>query len=118
MSNQFRVYPRKVEERSVMLQPRLLRSPFLFGRVAAFIATAAALAILTTSGVKAQTLYGSLTGNITDTSGAAIPGAKIEAVNQGTSTVKTVVTDERGAYLLSDLQPGTYKVTISAPSFG
>ena len=65
-----------------------------------------------------QTLYGSLTGNVTDSTGAAIPGAKVEALNKGTSLVKTDKTDERGVYLFNDLLPGTYKITISAPSFG
>ena len=41
----------------------------------------------------------------------------MEAVNKGTGLVKTDLTDERGAYLFSDLLPGTYKITISAPSF-
>ena len=64
-----------------------------------------------------QVLYGSLTGNVTDGTNAAIPGAKVEVVNKGTGLVKTELTDERGSYLFSDLLPGTYKITISAPSF-
>ena len=59
----------------------------------------------------------SLTGNVTDGTGAAIPTARIEVVNSGTGLVKTANTDDRGVYLLSDLLPGTYKITISAPSF-
>lgn len=65
----------------------------------------------------AQTLYGSLTGSITDSTGAVVPNAKVDAFNVGTGTAKQVLSDERGAYLFSDLLPGTYKVTISAPSF-
>src|SRR3954454_22352777 len=65
----------------------------------------------------AQVLYGSLTGNVTDASGAAIPGVKVEAVNGATGAAKQSVTDEHGTYLFSDLQPGTYKVTIAAPAF-
>ena len=64
-----------------------------------------------------QVLYGSLTGNLTDASGAAVPGAKVEALNVGTGVTKQAVSDDRGTYLFSDLQPGTYKVTISAPAF-
>ena len=67
--------------------------------------------------VEAQTLYGSLTGNLTDSSGAAVLNAKVEVLNTGTGVLKTAQTDERGAYLFNDLQPGTYKVTFSAPSF-
>src|SRR5207237_2304979 len=65
----------------------------------------------------AQTLYGSLTGNVSDASGAVLPNAHIEALDVGTGNAKQAATDSRGAYLLSDLQPGTYKVTVSAPSF-
>lgn len=65
----------------------------------------------------AQVLYGSLTGNVTDPSGAAVPGVKVEALNTATGIAKTSATDERGTYLFSDLQPGIYKVTITAPAF-
>ena len=66
----------------------------------------------------AQVLYGSLTGSVTDASDAGVPGAKIEALNADTAAVKQTTSDSRGSYLFSDLQPGTYTVTISAPSFG
>ncbi len=65
----------------------------------------------------AQVLYGSLTGNITDASGAAVPNARVEALNTATGLTKQTNTDDRGIYLFSDLQPGPYKVTVSATSF-
>src|SRR5437867_1592041 len=65
----------------------------------------------------AQVLYGSLTGNVTDASGGAVPGARVEALNAGTGIAKEAVTDDRGAYLFTDLQTGAYKLTVSAPSF-
>src|SRR3984957_6727766 len=65
----------------------------------------------------AQVLYGTLTGTVTDASAAPVPSAKIEAVNVGTGISKLTTTDDRGNYIFTDLQPGTYKVTISAPSF-
>ncbi|HKV38561.1 MAG TPA: TonB-dependent receptor [Blastocatellia bacterium] len=65
----------------------------------------------------AQVLYGSLTGNVTDQTGAVIPGAKVDALNVGTNISKTAVTDERGVYTLTDLLPGVYKVTVGAQSF-
>lgn len=64
-----------------------------------------------------QVLYGSLTGTVTDASGAAVPGAKVQATNTLTGAVKQSTTDDRGTYLFSALQPGVYRVTISAPSF-
>ena len=65
----------------------------------------------------AQVLYGSLTGNVTDSSNAAIPGAKVLAVNTNTGVERQAVTDERGAFVFNDLQTGLYRVTISAPAF-
>lgn len=67
---------------------------------------------------RAQVLYGSLIGLVTDPSNAPIPGAKVEAVNTGTGIATEAVTDSRGAYLMTHLQPGTYRLTFSARSFG
>src|SRR5579871_995330 len=66
---------------------------------------------------QAQVLYGSLTGNVTDPSSAAVPNAKIEIINVGTGVTRQASTDERGVYLFTNLQPGTYKITIAVPSF-
>ena len=65
----------------------------------------------------AQVLYGSLVGNVTDPNGAAVSGAKVELTNVATGDVSTVMTDDRGAYALGDLQVGVYKVAISRSSF-
>ncbi|MGA2269925.1 MAG: TonB-dependent receptor [Bryobacteraceae bacterium] len=65
----------------------------------------------------AQVLYGSLTGNVTDSSGAGVPNAKVEVVNLNTGIGKQAASDERGTFLIQDLQPGAYKVTMTAPSF-
>ena len=69
------------------------------------------------SAAHAQVLYGSLTGNVTDPTDAAIPGAKISATNVGTGISREAEADVRGAYLFNDLQPGTYKVTATAQGF-
>ena len=66
---------------------------------------------------RAQVLYGSLTGNVTDPSGAAIPKAKIDALNVDTGVAKQTETDPRGVFLFSNLQPGVYKVTVTSQGF-
>ncbi|MGA2871711.1 MAG: carboxypeptidase-like regulatory domain-containing protein, partial [Verrucomicrobiota bacterium] len=43
--------------------------------------------------VNAQVLYGSLTGNVNDPTGAPIPGAHVEAVNQDTNVKSETDTD-------------------------
>ncbi len=73
--------------------------------------------LLFAGAAKGQILYGSLTGNVTDASNAPIPGAKIEALNVGTGISAQRVSDVRGIYLINNLQPGTYRVTISAGGF-
>jgi hypothetical protein len=65
----------------------------------------------------AQVLYGSLTGNVTDPSSAAIPAVKVTALNVDTGVTRQADTDARGAYLFSNLQLGTYKVTVDAKGF-
>jgi len=82
------------------------------------MALAVLLAAFQPSVARGQVLYGSLTGNISDATGAAVPNAKIEALNAATGITRQALSDERGAYLINDLQPGKYTVTISAPAFG
>ena len=65
----------------------------------------------------AQVLYGSLTGNVTDPAGAAVAGAKVTAANVNTGGAQVATTDERGGFLLSNLQVGVYKLTVTAQSF-
>jgi hypothetical protein len=65
----------------------------------------------------AQVLYGSLTGTVTDTSGGVVATARIEALNTSTGIAKVASADERGSYAMNDLQPGAYKITVTAPSF-
>ena len=76
-----------------------------------------ALLFLLVPNARAQVLYGSLVGNVTDPNGAAVEGAKVELTNVTTGVVSNVMTDERGGYSLHDLQVGVYKVAISRSSF-
>jgi hypothetical protein len=77
-----------------------------------------AIAVACPPAATAQVLYGSLTGNVTDASGAAVPLAKVEAANIHTGVARQTETDDRGTYVFSDLQTGQYKVTITAAAFG
>jgi hypothetical protein len=64
-----------------------------------------------------QVLYGSLTGNVTDTSGAAVAGAQVTAVNTQTGDSNVQTSDSAGVYRFPALLPGTYTVTIAAEGF-
>ena len=75
------------------------------------------LSLLLVPTARAQVLYGSLVGNVTDSNGAAIADAKLEIKNVATGIVTSATTDDRGAYSVNDLQVGLYKVSISRASF-
>ncbi|MBI1788988.1 MAG: TonB-dependent receptor [Acidobacteria bacterium] len=64
-----------------------------------------------------QILYGSLTGHVTDPSGAAVSGASVTVTNKQTGTVREGQADTAGAFDIPNLQAGVYEVKISAPGF-
>lgn len=86
-------------------------------RLARIVAMLGLLLCLTMGTATAQLLYGTLTGNVTDPSGAVVPNAKVEALDLSTGVTRTATTDSNGVYRIPDLQEGTYKVTISASGF-
>src|ERR1700743_2172160 len=67
--------------------------------------------------VVAQSSRGELAGNVTDSTGAVIPGATIDAVNQGTGGKKEAKSSSAGSYHFSDIPIGVYTVTVTAPGF-
>jgi hypothetical protein len=60
---------------------------------------------------------GAIGGTVQDSSGLAIPKAKVTIRNNSTNAEQTVVTDDSGFFRAIHLQPSTYTVTISAPGF-
>jgi len=65
----------------------------------------------------AQINSGSMSGTVSDSTGAVIPSAKITATEAQTGTIYNTVSNSAGIYLLPSLIPGTYNVTVAAPSF-
>ena len=59
----------------------------------------------------------SISGNVTDTNGAAVPGASVTITNRATNQSITTMTGSDGSYRSSTLAPGTYSVTINSPGF-
>ena len=60
---------------------------------------------------------GGIEGNVTDTSGAAVAGATVEAVDVPDAVTRNTVTNNDGAYRFPSLIPGTYSVTIKKAGF-
>jgi hypothetical protein len=65
----------------------------------------------------AQGASGSLTGQITDPSGAAVVGAAVALKNVDTNYLQTVTTDNTGTYLVKPVMPGNYSLTVTAKGF-
>lgn len=65
----------------------------------------------------AQQPTATLTGVVTDTNGAAIPGASVVAISKATGLMRSVTTNAAGVYVISSLPVGKYEVRISAPAF-
>jgi hypothetical protein len=81
------------------------------------IALFAALLLILAGAATAQILYGALTGNVADPTGAVLPKARVEALNVATGIVRSADVDASGTYYFAELQPGVYTVTVSASGF-
>ncbi len=64
-----------------------------------------------------QATQGSILGNVTDQTGAAVPGAKVSVKNEGTNSVREIATDSAGDYRVSGLEPGFYQVGVTSTGF-
>ena len=64
-----------------------------------------------------QAETGSITGVVTDPTGAVIPGANVTAKSAGTGAPRTVQSGSNGRYLIQALIPGVYDVTVTNGSF-
>ncbi len=82
-------------------------------------ATALALAMLclVPSRASAQAVTGTLLGNISDSSGASVPGVTVTATEVQTNIARTAVTNESGFFLFSSLLNGKYTVTAELQGF-
>jgi hypothetical protein len=83
----------------------------------AVLAFLASLSILTPATAAAQVLYGSIVGQVADTSGAPAPGATVTITNRDTGLTRTAVTTESGAYSFTNVLAGQYDVKISLQGF-
>jgi outer membrane receptor protein involved in Fe transport len=64
-----------------------------------------------------QAVYGSVTGVVTDNSGAVLPGVTVTITSLERQTADAVVTNESGRYLKERLLPGTYEVKAELQGF-
>jgi hypothetical protein len=67
--------------------------------------------------VGAQALYGTLTGQVRDATGGAVPGAEVRIANLGTNFTLTGITNDVGNYTLRNVPVGTYRVSVALTGF-
>ncbi len=83
-----------------------------FERSVVFLVGILALAGLLPNRLAGQFTTATLSGTVTDQSGAAIPDSKVTVLNADTGFTQTVTTGSAGDYLFSRLPIGKYKLTV------
>ncbi len=85
-------------------------------RAALALAFACASLVLLTP-VKAQSIYGSIFGTVSDSTGAAVPGAIVTVTDEAKGTVFTVTSNGSGDYSVPHLIPDVYDLKVEAKGF-
>src|SRR3984893_4218772 len=67
--------------------------------------------------LRAQVAGGTLSGTVTDSSGAAVPNAQVEIKNSATGITRSITTNTDGFYTAANLLPGEYEIAVSATGF-
>src|SRR5262249_61152212 len=76
------------------------------------------IVLITVPAVASAQTGAALTGVVTDSTGAVLPGVTVEARSPALiEQVRSAITDETGRYRIVDLRPGTYSVTFGLPGF-
>ena len=60
---------------------------------------------------------GSITGTVSDPTGAVVPGATVTATNNATGISTSQTSSSAGDFSMSTLDPGIYTITVKAPGF-
>ena len=85
-----------------------------------FVVALAAIAMIGVSTpvpMEAQILYGSIVGNVTDSTGAVIPGSQVTITHEETGATRSGESNEAGAYSFSTVATGTYRVEVRSDGF-
>ncbi len=81
------------------------------------LALMALVACLLPGAAAAQTTTGTILGEVKDSSGGAMPGVTVTAVNQANGLTRETVTDERGNYRFAAMPAGDYTVKATLTGF-
>jgi hypothetical protein len=75
------------------------------------------LLLLLGAAVFAQNPYGRISGTVTDSGGAVVPGAGVRVINIETNVVTSSTTNSEGNYDASNLNPGQYRIEVERAGF-
>lgn len=75
------------------------------------------LALAGSNNVTAQSFKATLTGQVTDSTGAVVPNATVTVSETATNQTQTVTTGEDGNYTFTQLTPGAYTLRVEAANF-
>ncbi len=75
------------------------------------------LLLLFAASLAAQTVNGRIVGNVSDASGAMVPGAAVTVRHLETNVTRSAVTSDAGSYVIPNLQIGSYEVTVELAGF-
>ena len=67
--------------------------------------------------LRAQTVFGRISGTVTDSSGASVPSAKVTLTHEASGIARSASTDDTGFYIATNLPVGLYIITADAPGF-
>ncbi len=81
------------------------------------IVAALLLAVVPFGELPAQILYGTLVGNVADSTGAVIPGAQVKITNEGTGAARDGETNAAGAYSFATVATGNYRIEVRSDGF-
>ena len=73
--------------------------------------------LLLSLAVLGQTNRGSISGTVTDSTGAAIPGAQVTVTNIGTNQTTTITASSDGTFTANSLEPVKYSISVEAANF-
>src|SRR5581483_3556988 len=108
--------PFSASRRSVMSWRHSYRSSI--GHLMSVSLALAALVILSApQASRAQVLYGSITGNVTDAGGAVVPGPTVTITHKETGQSRDSTTDTNGSYDFPTVPAGTYSIRVTKPGF-
>jgi hypothetical protein len=81
------------------------------------VVTVAVLFLIVSTNVSAQTVTGSMSGTVLDTSNQVVPGADVTIVHENTGEERRTVTNESGDFAFAGLVPGPYTLRVGLSGF-